>query len=159
MHRVECSYAHMWFEEKVTKGLVDKLSFSWMKLYSENENVIGCTFQKGDYLFQRHVISKANSLLLPSVQFSRSVVSNSLWPLECSTPGFPDHHQLPEFTQTDVHHVGDAIQPSHPLSSPSPPAPNPSQHQALFHYLPFNSVQSLSSVWLFASLPQKYTNL
>ena len=159
MHRVECSYAHMWFEEKVTKGLVDKLSFSWMKLYSENENVIGCTFQKGDYLCQRHVISKANNLLLPSVQFSRSVVSNSLWPLECSTPGFPDHHQLPEFTQTDVHHVGDAIQPSHPLSSPSPPAPNPSQHQALFHYLPFNSVQSLSSVWLFASLPQKYTNL
>ena len=159
MHRVECSFAHMWFEEKLTEGQVDKLSFSWMRLYSENENVIGCTFQKGDYLCQRHVISKANSLLLPSVQFSRSVVSNSLWPLECSTPGFPDHHQLPEFTQTDVHHVGDAIQPSHPLSSPSPPAPNPSQHQALFHYLPFNSVQSLSSVWLFASLPQKYTNL
>ena len=159
MHRVECSYAHMWFEEKVTKGLVDKLSFSWMRLYSENENVIGCTFQKGDYLCQRHVISKANNLLLPSVQFSRSVVSNSLWPLECSTPGFPDHHQLPEFTQTHIHHVGDAIQPSHPLSSPSPPAPKPSQHQALFHYLPFNSVQSLSSVWLFASLPQKYTNL
>ena len=44
----------------------------------------------------------------------------------CSTPGFPVHHQLPEFTQTHVHQVGDAIQPSHPLSSPSPPAPNPS---------------------------------
>ena len=49
-----------------------------------------------------------------------------------STPGLPDHHQLPEFTQTHVHQVGDAIQPSHPLSSPSPPAPNPSQHQGLF---------------------------
>ena len=60
--RVECSFAHMWFEEKVTEGLVDKLSFSWMRLYSENENVIGCTLQKGDYLCQRHVISKANSL-------------------------------------------------------------------------------------------------
>ena len=49
-----------------------------------------------------------------------------------STPGLPVHHQLPEFTQTHVHRVGDAIQPSHPLSSPSPPAPNPSQHQSLF---------------------------
>ena len=49
-----------------------------------------------------------------------------------STPGLPVQHQLPEFTQTHVHRVGDAIQPSHPLSSPSPPAPNPSQHQSLF---------------------------
>ena len=49
-----------------------------------------------------------------------------------STPGLPVHHQLPEFTQTRVHPVSDAIQPSHPPSSPSPPAPNPSQHQSLF---------------------------
>ena len=49
-----------------------------------------------------------------------------------SAPGLPVHHYLPEFTQTHVHWVGDAIQPSHPLSSPSPPAPNPSQHQSLF---------------------------
>ena len=49
-------------------------------------------------------------------------------PMNRSTPGLPVHHQLPEFTQTHVHRVGDAIQPSHPLSSPSPPAPNPSQH-------------------------------
>ena len=49
-----------------------------------------------------------------------------------STPGLPVHHKLPEFTQTQAHWVGDAIQPSHPLSSPSPPAPNPSQHQGLF---------------------------
>ena len=53
-------------------------------------------------------------------------------PLNRCTPGFPVHHQLPEFTQTHVHRVSDAIQPSHPLSSPSPPAPNPSQHQSLF---------------------------
>ena len=53
-------------------------------------------------------------------------------PMNCSKPGLPVHHQLPEFTQTHVHRVGDAIQPSHPLSSPSPPAPNPSQHQGLF---------------------------
>ena len=53
-------------------------------------------------------------------------------PMNPSTPGLPVHHHLPEFTQTHVHRVGDTIQPSHPLSSPSPPAPNPSQHQSLF---------------------------
>ena len=53
-------------------------------------------------------------------------------PMNHSTPGLPVHHQLPEFTQTHVHRVSDAIQPSHSLSSPSPPAPNPSQHQSLF---------------------------
>ena len=69
-----------------------------------------------------------------SVQFS-SVAQSC--PTLCnsmnrSTPGLPVHHQLPEFTQTYVHRVGVAIQPSHPLSSPSPPAPSPSQHQGLF---------------------------
>ena len=53
-------------------------------------------------------------------------------PMNRSMPGLPVHHQLPEFTQTHVHRVRDAIQPSHPLSSPSPLAPNPSQHQSLF---------------------------
>ena len=53
-------------------------------------------------------------------------------PTNRSTPGLPVHHQLPEFTQTHAHLVGDATQPSHPLLSPSPPAPNPSQHQGLF---------------------------
>ena len=53
-------------------------------------------------------------------------------PMNLSTPGLPVHHQLPEFTETHVHQVSDAIQPSHPLSSPSRPAPNPSQHQSLF---------------------------
>ena len=53
-------------------------------------------------------------------------------PMNRSTPGLPVHHQLPEFTQTHVHRASDAIQPSHPLWSPSPPAPNPSQHQSLF---------------------------
>ena len=53
-------------------------------------------------------------------------------PMNCNTPGLPVHHQLLEFTQTHVHQVSGAIQASHPLSSPSPPAPNPSQHQSLF---------------------------
>ena len=69
-----------------------------------------------------------------SVQFSSVAQSCPTLcdPLNGSTPGLPVHHQHPEFTQTHVHQVGDAIQPSHPLSSPSPPAPNPSQHQSLF---------------------------
>ena len=56
-------------------------------------------------------------------------------PMNRSTPGLPVRHQLPEFTQTHAHRVGDTIQPSHPLSSPSPPAPNPSQHQGLFQWV------------------------
>ena len=65
-----------------------------------------------------------------SVQFSCSVMSNSLRPHESQHARLPVHHQLPEFTQTHVHWVGDTIQPSHPLSSPSPPAPNPSQYES-----------------------------
>ena len=53
-------------------------------------------------------------------------------PMDCSMPGLPVHHQLPEIAQIHVHRVGDAIQPSHPLSSPPPPALNLSQHQGLF---------------------------
>ena len=69
-----------------------------------------------------------------SVQFSSVAESCPTLcdPMNRSSPGLPVHHQLPEFTQTHVHRVGDAIQPSHPRSSPSPPAPNPSQHQGLF---------------------------
>ena len=55
--------------------------------------------------------------------------------MNCNTPGLPVHHQLPEFTQTHFHWVSDAIQPSHPLSSPSPLAPNPSQHLSLFQWV------------------------
>ena len=69
-----------------------------------------------------------------TIQFS-SVAQSCLTlcdPMNCSMPGLPVHHQLPEFTQTHIHRVSDAIQPSHPLSFPSPPAPNPSKHQSLF---------------------------
>ena len=67
-----------------------------------------------------------------SLQFSSVAQSCSTlcYPMNCSMPGLPVHHQLPEFTQTHVHQVSDAIQPSYSLSSPSPPAPNPSQHQS-----------------------------
>ena len=73
-----------------------------------------------------------------SIQFSSVQSLSRVWlcnSMNCSTPDLPVHHQLPEFTQTHVHQVGNAIQPSHPLSSPSPLAPNPSQHQGLFQWV------------------------
>ena len=75
-------------------------------------------------------------------------------PMNRSTPGLPVHHQLPEFTQTHVHRVGDAIQPSHPLSSPSPPAFNPSQHQGLFQWV--NSWHEVAKVLEFQLQHQSY---
>ena len=79
-------------------------------------------------------------LQFSSVQLlSRVRLSATLYnPMNRSTPGLPVYHQLLEFTQTHVHRVGDAIQPSHPLLSPSPPAPNPSQHQSLFQWVSFS---------------------
>ena len=73
---------------------------------------------------------------MASVQFSSVTQSCPILcnPMNCSTPGLPVHHQLPESTQTHVHWVGDAIQPSHPPSSPSPPALNLSQHQGFFKW-------------------------
>ena len=84
--------------------------------------------------------------LAARVQFS-SVAQSCLTlcdPKNHSTPSLPVHHQLPEFIQTHVHWVSDAIQPSHPLSSPSPPAPYPSQHQSLFQWL--NSSHEVAKV-------------
>ena len=72
-----------------------------------------------------------------SVQFSSvaQLCPTLCDPMNHSTPGLPVHHKLPEFTQTHVHWVSDVVQPSHPLSSPSPSAPNPSQHQGLFQWV------------------------
>ena len=81
-----------------------------------------------------------------SVQFSSVAQSCPTLcdPVNHSMPGLPVHHQLLEFTETHVHRVSDAIQPSHPLSSPSPPAPNPSQHQSLFQWV--NSSHEVAKV-------------
>ena len=70
-----------------------------------------------------------------TTQFSAQSCSILCDPMDCSMPGFPVHHQLLELAQTHVHWVGDAIQPSHPLSSPYPPAFNLSQHQGLFQWV------------------------
>ena len=75
---------------------------------------------------------KTTSVQFSSVAQSCPTLCNSM---NHSTPGLPVHYQLPQFTRTHVHRVGDATQPSHPLSSPSPPAPNPCQHQGLFQWV------------------------
>ena len=86
-----------------------------------------------------------------NLQFSSVAQSClTLWdPMNCSTPGLPVYHQLPEFTQTHVHWVGDAIQPSHPLPSPSPPALNLSQHQGIFKWV--SSLHQVAKYWISAS--------
>ena len=75
-------------------------------------------------------------------------------PKNLSMPGLPVHHQLPEFTQTHVHRIGDTIQPSHPLSSRSPPAPNSSQYQGLFQWV--NSSHEVAKVLEFQLQPQSF---
>ena len=98
--------------------------------------------------FSVHEIFQARTLewVASSVQFNSVAQScpTLCSPMNRSTPGLPVHHQLLEFTQTHVHRVGDAIQPSHPLSSPSPPAPNPFQHQGLFQWI--NSSHDVAKV-------------
>ena len=85
-----------------------------------------------------------------SVQFSSVAQSCPTLcnPMDCSTPGLPVHHQLSEFMQTHVHRVGDAIQPSHLLLSPSPPALNLSQHQGLFQWV--SSLYQWPKYWSFS---------
>ena len=98
----------------------------------------------------------STSLVISSVHFS-SVAQLFLTlcdPMNCSTPGLPVHHQLPEFTQTHTHRVHDAIQPSHPLSSPSPPALIPSQHQSLFQCV--NSLHEVAKILEFQLQHQSF---
>ena len=84
---------------------------------------------------------RSSSVLFSSVTQSCPTLCD---PMNCGTPGLPVHDQLPEFTQTHIHRVHDAIQPSHPLSSPSSLAPNPSQHQSLFQWV--NSSHEVAKV-------------
>ena len=94
--------------------------------------------------------------LTSSVQFSSvaKLCPTLCDPMNCSTPGLPVHHQLPEFTQTHNHRVSDAIQPPHPLSPPSPPAPNPSQHRGLFQWV--NSSHEVAKVLEFQLQHQSF---
>ena len=102
--------------------------------------VIQCLAFRGTNKLFSAVAALFNIPTAISIQFS-SVAQSCLTlcdPINCSMPGLPVHHQLPEFTQTHIPWVSDVIQPSHPLSSPSPPVPNPSQHQSLFQWVNFS---------------------
>ena len=85
--------------------------------------------------YGRACLLPAQHVLISNVSSVAQLCPTLCDPMDCSTSGFPVHHQLTEFTQTHVHWVGDAIQPFHPLSSPSPPAFNLSQHQGLFKWV------------------------
>ena len=91
--------------------------------------------------FSPHLLNWFSSVQFTSVTQSCLTLCD---PMNHSTPDLPVHHQLPEFTQTHVHQVSDAIQPSHPLSSPSPPALNPSQHPSLFQWV--NSLHEVATL-------------
>ena len=95
------------------------------------EHLLGARIGEGDFkcIVSLHTLTSFSSVQFSSVTQSCPTLCDTM---NRSTPGLPVHHQLPELTQTHAHRVGDAIQPSHPLWSPSPPAPNPSQHQGLF---------------------------
>ena len=110
--------------------------------YSRRDELSPAQIKRRTHIFFILKIKKTFQLY----QFSSiTQLCPTLWnPMNRSLPGLPVHHQLPEFTQTHVHWVSDAIQPSHPLSSPSPPAPNPSQQQSLFQWV--NSLCEVAKV-------------
>ena len=116
-------------------GLISFKMDGWIFLQSKGLlRVFSNTTVQKHQFFGTQPSSQSNSHIHTcSVQFSSVAQSCPTLcnPMNRSTPGLPVHHQLPEFIQTHVHQVSDAIQPSHPLSSPSP-APNPSQHQSIF---------------------------
>ena len=117
------------------------VSKSICPMFLHTQSVFGYPFH--DVLFSRAAITKFHRLV-SSVQFSHSVISDSLRPHELQHARPPCPSPTLEVTQANVHRVSDAIQPSHPLLSPSPPAPNPSQHQSLFQWI--NSSHEVAKV-------------
>ena len=132
------------FEPNLLMAMQQKLNLSIGKVVILSKNL--CFIMPNTWIINRQLVYSVvkvaqscmtlcntmdciSSVQLSSVAQSCPTLCN---PMNHSTPGLPVHHHLPESTQTHTHRVGDAIQPSHPRSSPSPPAPNLSQHQGLF---------------------------
>ena len=135
---------HCWGEYKMVQPLEDTFAAAHkakhtLTILSDNHSP--WYSPKG---IENYVHIKTTHRCFSSVQFSRSVMSDSLRPPELQHARSPCPSPTPEFTQTRVHWVSDAIQPSHPLSSPSPPAPNPSQYQGLFKWV--NSSHEVAKV-------------
>ena len=129
------------------------LCFKFKKLKKANQFQNAC-HNEWNIIFKE--ASKLYLYIWKHIQFS-SVAQSCLTlcdPMNHSTPGLPVHHQLPESTQTHVHRVDDAIQPSHPLSSPSPLALNLSQHQGLFQWV--NSSHEVAKVLEFQPQHQSF---
>ena len=136
---------HPWDSPDMKTGMGCHFLLQCMKVKSESEvpqsyptlsDPMDCSIPGSSVhgIFLARVLNW-DAIAFSSVNQIRSVAQSCLTlcnPMNRSTPGFPVHHQLPKFTETHVHRVNDAIQPSHPLSFPSPLAPNPSQHQSLF---------------------------
>ena len=127
----------------------------WAQHWGEQIEVTWTYFWSGQQdcwqvIFSRKCFQKTCSFFSSATQSCPTLCD----PMNRSTPGLPVHHHLSEFTQTHVHRVSDAIQPSNPLSSPSPPAPNPSQHQGLFQWV--NSSHEVAKVLEFQPQRQSF---
>ena len=142
-----------------------------MNQIKEQEKTIECSPNETELTLAQHgfempgstymwIFSIANATVLHIHQFSSLSHVQLCDPMDCSTPDFPVHHQLPNLAQTHVHQVSDAIEPSHPLLSPSPPAFNLSQHQGLFKRV--SPSPQVAKYWSFSfstSLPNEYSGL
>ena len=142
------SFRMGWFYLLAVQGTLKRLL--------QHHNSKASVLQHSDFFIFSHIGTWLLEKPFSSVQFSSVAQSCPTLcdPMNHSRPGLPVHHQLLEFTQTHVHRVGDVIQPSHPLSSPSPPAPNPSQHRSLFQWV--NSSHEVAKVLEFQLQHQSF---
>ena len=129
IHSIILAWRNPWTEE--SGGLPSLVSQSQKWVKQQHAHTISFLEKKNE----KGTKILSDECITPSVGSVTRLCPTLFDPLNCSTPGLPVHYQLPEFTQTHVHWVSDAIQPSHPLPSPSPPVLNLSQHQGLFQWV------------------------